>query len=44
MSYQQQIMPKYKFDDIWAGLLPGLESIYKTQDKMAPNRYMELYT
>uniref|UniRef100_A0A183CFS7 CULLIN_2 domain-containing protein n=1 Tax=Globodera pallida TaxID=36090 RepID=A0A183CFS7_GLOPA len=33
-----------KFDSIWKNLLPGLESIYQTQEKMAPQRYMEYYT
>ncbi|KAL3113406.1 hypothetical protein niasHT_010746 [Heterodera trifolii] len=33
-----------RFDTIWRDLSPGLESIFKTQERMAPQRYMEYYT
>ncbi|KAL3116761.1 hypothetical protein niasHT_004262 [Heterodera trifolii] len=33
-----------RFETIWKDLSPGLESIFKTQERMAPQRYMEYYT
>lgn len=35
---------KKVLNEIWGDLSLGLEAIYAGQDKMPPQRYMELYT